>query len=114
MSLELILLSLERLWAPFWEPLAAWGSQGASLWLPFGSLGTPWDPLGHLGLPSGAWGDLGSKMDVLSQANVPQVARLRIKRDLAELSALSGLCAQWAQSAAGAATPNPTLPCAGG
>ena len=90
---------------------APWAPKGlslASLWLPFGSLGTPWDHLGHLGLPRGAWDHLGSKMDVLFRANGRQVARLRIKRDLAELSGGSGGSAQWAQSAARAATPNPT------
>ena len=61
----------------------------ASLWLPFGSLGTPWGHLGHLGLPSGARGDFGSKMDVQFRANASQVRNLRTKSDLAELSCAS-------------------------
>ena len=81
----------------------------ASLWTFFGSLGMPWDHLGHLGLPSGAWDDFGSKME----ANGPQLARLRIKSDLARgiqppqpsLSPLSGVSTQ---SGARAAAPNPT------
>ena len=84
---------------------APWGPEGlslTSLWLPFGSLRTPLDHFRHLGLPSGAWDDLGSKMDVQFRANGSQVARLRTKSDLAELSR------QWAQSGAGAAAPNLT------
>ena len=84
LSLELILLSLGRLWASFWEPL------------------------GRLGLPRGAWDDFGSKMDVQFRATGSQVARLRTKSDLAELSGVSDVSAQWAQSGAGAAAPNPT------
>ena len=80
----------------------------ASLWPPFGPLGTPWDHLGHLGIPSGAWDDLGSKMDVLFRANGPQVRRLRIKRDLAELTRGSPGSEQSTQSVTGAAAPNPT------
>ena len=90
----------------FGAPWAPKGPSLASLWSPFGSLGTPWGHLGHLGLPRGAWDDFGSKMDVQFRANGSQVARLRTKNDLAELSALSAL---WAQSGAGAAAPNPTL-----
>ncbi len=80
----------------------------ASLWLPFGILWLPWDSvghLGHLGLPRGAWDDFGSKMDVQFRANGSQVARLRTKSDLAELSRQ---CRVWAQSGARAAAPNPT------
>ena len=80
----------------------------ASLWLPFGSLGTPWDHLGHLGLPRGAWDDLGSQMDVQFRTNGSQVTRLRTKSDLAEFSGFRRVSAQWAQSGAGAAAPNPT------
>ena len=89
----------------FWEPLGFLGLSLASLWPPFPSLGTPLDHLGHLGLPSGAWDGFGSKMDVLFRANGSQVARLRTKSDLAELSAQCGV---WAQSGARAAAPNPT------
>ena len=63
----------------FGAPWAPEGLSLTSLWLPFGSLGTPLDHLGHLGLPSGAWDDLGSKMDVQFQANGSQVVRLRKK-----------------------------------
>ena len=93
----------------FGAPWAPKGPSLASLWSPFGSLGTPWGHLGHLGLPRGAWDDFGSKMDVQFRANGSQVARLRTKNDLAELSAFSAGSAPWAQSAAGAAAPNPTL-----
>jgi len=48
-------------------------------------------------------------MDVQFRANGSQVARLPTKNDLAELSGVSAHSAQWAQSAAGAAAPNPTL-----
>ena len=68
----------------FGAPWAPKGPSLASLWSPFGSLGTPWGHLGHLGLPRGAWDDFGSKMDVQFQANDSQVARLRTKSDLAE------------------------------
>ena len=71
--------SLGVLLAAFGAPWAPKGLSLASLWLPFGSLGTPLDHLGHLGLPSGAWADLGSKMDVQFRANGSQVARLRTK-----------------------------------
>ena len=90
---------------------AAWAPKGPSLptlWSSFGSLGTPWGHLGHLGLPRGAWDDFGSKMDVQFRANGSQVARLRTKSDLAELSAGRRGSAQWAQSGARAAAPNPT------
>ena len=107
-SLELILLSLARLWASFWAPWAPKGPSWASLWPPFGSLGTPWGHLGHHGLPRGAWDDFGSKMEVQFRANGSQVARLRTKSDLAEFSAGREHSAQWAQSAARAAAPNPT------
>ena len=90
----------------FGAPWAPKGPSLASLWSPFGSLGTPWGHLGHPGLPRGAWDDFGSKMEVQFRANGSQVARLRTKNDLAEFS---GLSAQWAQSGAGAAAPNPTL-----
>ena len=94
--------------------LTAWarGLSLASLWPLFGSLGTPWSHLRHLGLPRGAWDDFWSKMEVQFRANRSQVARLRTKKDLAELSGvseLSELSALWAQSAADAAAPNPTL-----
>ena len=108
-SLELILLSLARLWASFWAPWAPKGPSLASLWPPFGSLGTPWGHLGHHGLPRGAWDDFGSKMEVQFRANGSQVARLPTKNDLAEFSGLRRVCAIWAQSGAGAAAPNPTL-----
>ena len=88
---------------------APWASKGlslASLWSPLGSLGTPWGHLGPLGLPRGAWDDFGSKMDPQFRASGFQVAHLRTRNDLAELS---GLSEQWVQSAAGAAAPNPTL-----
>ena len=100
--------TLGLLLGPFGAPWASKGLSLASLWPPFGSLGTPWDHLGHLGLPSGAWDDFGSKMDVLFRANGSQVARLRTKSDLAELSRQCHQCAVWAQSGAGAAAPNPT------
>ena len=89
----------------FGAPWAPKGPSLASLWFPFGSLGTPWGHLGHLGLPRGAWTEFGSKMDVQFRANGFQVARLRTKRDLAELSARSDLSTQ---SGARAAAPNPT------
>ena len=97
--------TLRFLLGAFGAPWAPKGLSLTSLWLPFGSLGTPWDHLGHLGLPRGAWDDLGSKMDVQFRANGFQVARLRTKSDLAEFSRV---CAQLAQSGAGAAAPNPT------
>ena len=100
--------TLGFLLGPFGMPWAPKGVSLASLWRPWGSLGTPWGHLGHLGLPSGAWDDLGSKMDVQFRANGSQVARLRTKSDLAELSGGSAFSAQWAQSAARAAAPNPT------
>ena len=93
----------------FGAPWAPKGPSLASLWSPFGSLETPWGHLVHLGLPRGAWDGFGSKMDVQFRANGSQVARLRTKSDLAEFSEVSGLSAQWAQSGAGAAAPNPTL-----
>ena len=77
--------TLGLLFESFGAPRAPKELSLASLWLPFGSLGTPWIHLGHLGPPSGAWADFGSKVDVLFRANGPQVARLRIKSDLAEL-----------------------------
>ena len=95
-SLELILLSFARLWASFWAPWAPKGLSLASLWPPFGSLGIPWGHLGRLGLPRGAWDDFKSKMDPQFQANGSQVARLRTKNDLAELSGVSELSAQCA------------------
>ena len=73
----------------FGAPWAPEGVSLASLWPPFGSLGTPWDHLGHLRLPSGAWADFGSKMDVQFRANGSQVRNLRTKSDLAELSCAS-------------------------
>ena len=81
------------------------GLSWASLWPPFGSLGTPWGHLGHLGLPSGAWDDLGSKIDVLFCQKLERLQCLRIKSDLAELS---HRCEQSMQSGARAAAPNPT------
>ena len=92
----------------FGAPWAPKGPSLASLWSPFGSLGTPWGHLGHLGLPRGAWDDFGSKMDVQFRANGSQVARLRTKNDLAEFSGGRRRSAIWAQSAADAAAPNPT------
>ena len=95
----------------FGAPRAPKGLSLASLWPPFGSLGTPWGHLGHLGLPSGAWDDLGSKMDVQFRANGSQVTRLRTKSDLAELSPRSPcslLSAVSTQSGARTAAPNPT------
>ena len=92
----------------FGAPWAPKGLSLVSLWLPFGSLGAPWDHLGHLGLPRGAWDDFGSKMDVQFRANGSQVAHLRTKSDLAELSDVREISALWAQSGAGAAAPNPT------
>ena len=92
----------------FGAPWAPKGPSLASLWSPFGSLGTPWGHWGHLGLPRGAWDDLGSQMDVQFRTNGSQVTRLRTKSDLAEFSAFRRVSAQWAQSAAGAAAPNPT------
>ena len=94
------------------EPCAApWAPKAASLaplWSPCGSLGTPWGHWGHLGLPRGAWDDLGSKMDVQFRTNGSQVACLRTKSYLAELSGGSAGSAQSTQSGAGAAAPNPT------
>ena len=58
MSLELILLSLERLWAPLWEPLGALGSQGALLGITLVSLWLLWDAGGSL------WGTLGSQVEL--------------------------------------------------
>ena len=65
----------------------------ASLWPPFGSLGTPWGHMGRLGLPRGAWDDLWVQNGTQFQANGSQVARLRTKKDPAEFSAFSE---QWA------------------
>ena len=105
-------VSLGRLWVSCWGsfgvPRSPKGFSLASLWLPFGSLGTPWDHLGHLGLPRGAWDDFGSKMDVQFRANRFQVALLRIKSDLAELSPRSPLNEGSGRSGARAAAPNPT------
>ena len=101
----LLAATLGFLLGAFGAPWAPKGPSLASLWSPFGSLGTPWGHLGHLGLPRGAWDDFGSKMDVQFRANGSQVARLRTKNDLAEFSELNAL---WAQSGAGAAAPNPT------
>ena len=95
---------LGALGAP-WAPKAA---SLAPLWSPCGSLGTPWGHWGHLGLSRGAWDDLGSKMDVQFRTNGSQVARLRTKSYLAEFSGGSAGSAQWAQSGARAAAPNPT------
>ena len=101
-------VTLGILLGAFGAPWAPEGLSLPSLRPPFGSLGTPLDHLGHLGLPSGAWDDLGSKMDVQFRANGSQVARLRTKSDLAELSCASAASAVWAQSGARAAAPNPT------
>ena len=102
MSLEHILRPWGDLGHPFGSLWGALGSQGASLWSPSGSLGTPWGHLGHLGLPRGAWDDLGSKMDVQFRANGSQVARLRIKNDLAEFTAADcrerNIHAKWRRS----------------
>ena len=101
----LLAATLGFLLGAFGAPWAPKGPSLASLWCPFGSLGIPWGHLGHLGLPRGAREDFGSKMDVQFRANGSQVARLRTKNNLAEFSRV---CPQWAQSAAGAAAPNPT------
>ena len=100
--------TLGLLLGAFGAPWAPKGPSLASLWFPFGSLGTPWGHLGHLGLPRGAWNDLGFEMDVQFRANGSQVTRLRTKSDLAEFSGLRRVSAIWAQSGAGAAAPNPT------
>ena len=84
-------------WRHFGFPLAALGLRGA-IWDTLGSKG-------ELGMT------LGLKMDVQFRAKGSQVARLRTKNDLAEFSAGSAgrrVSAQWAQSAARAAAPNPT------
>ena len=86
MSLELILLTLGRLWASFWDPLGRLGLTRGSPWRPFGSLGTQWDHLGHLGLPSGAWGDFGSEMDVRFRYYLERLRCLRVKSELVEFS----------------------------
>ena len=96
------------LFEPFGAPRAPKGLSLASLWPPWGCLGTPWGHLGHLGPPRGAWDVFGSKMDVQFRANGSQVARLRAKSDLAELSRVCRVCCVWAQSGAGPAAPNPT------
>ena len=105
----LLRATLGSLLGPFGAPRAPKEPSLTSLWPPFGSLGAPWGQLGHLGLPRGAWDDFGSKLDVQFRANGSQVARLRTKNDLAELSGGSAFSAQWAHSGAGAAAPNPTL-----
>ena len=97
--------TLGLLVGPFGAPWAPKGLSLASLWPPCGSLGIPWGHWGHLGLPRGAWDDFGSKMDVQFQANGFQVARLRTKSNLAELSPRSAISTQ---SGARAAAPNPT------
>ena len=96
------------LFEPFGAPRAPKGLSLASLWLIFGSLGILWGHLGHLWLPGEAWDDFGSKMDIQFRANGFQVARLRTKNDLAELSGLSAVSAVSAQSGARAAAPNPS------
>ena len=58
MSLELILLSLVRLWASFWDPVGRLGSQGAHLGVTWGSLWLPWDAGGPL------WDTLGSQVEL--------------------------------------------------
>ena len=108
-SLELILLSLARLWASFWAPWSPKGLSLASLWPPFGSLGTPWGHLGHLGLPREAWDDFGSKLDVHFRANGSQGRDLCTKSNLAEFSPGSPRNEISTQSGIRAAAPNPTL-----
>ena len=55
MSLELILFSLGRLWASFWDPLGRLGLPRASPWRHFGfplaPLWLPWDSVGPFGAP---------------------------------------------------------------
>ena len=87
MSLELILLSLARLWASFWAPWAPKGLSLASLWLSWDSVapfGVPWAPEWTLGR---LWVQDGPQF----RANGSQVARLRTKSDLAELRAASAV-----------------------
>ena len=116
-----------------WSPLGVFGAHfgfhGVTLGVLLGAFGAPWAPRGspwrHFGLPlaplglrGAIWGTLGSQGELgmtsglkwmsNSKANGSQVARLRTKHDLAEFSGVSGLSALWAQSAAGAAAPNPT------
>ena len=50
-----------------WSPLGVFGPHFALLGPTLGLLLGPFGHLGHLGLPSTAWGDFGSKMDVLSE-----------------------------------------------
>ena len=100
--------TLGLLFEPCGAPRAPKELSLASLWLPFGSLGTPWGHLAHLGLPRGVWDDFGSKMDVQFRANGSQVARLLTKSDLAGFSAVSAGSAGSPQSGARAAAPNPT------
>ena len=102
-------VTLGFLLGAFGAPWAPKGPSLASLWSPFGSLGTPWGHWGHLGLPRGAWDDFGSKMEVQFRANGSQVARLPTKNDLAEFSGFRRVSGLWVQSGAGAAAPNPTL-----
>ena len=92
----------------FGAPWAPKGLSLASLWPPFGSLGTPWDHLGHLWLPRRAWADFESKMDVQFRANGSQVHNLRTKSDLAEFSCASAASALSRRSGARAVGPNPT------
>ena len=105
------------------------GVLGMTLGVLLGAFGAPWAPRGspwrHFGLPLAPWGlrgaiwgtlgsqgelgmSLGLKMDVQFRANGSQVARLRTKSDLAQFSRVCRQCHVWAQSAAGAAPPNPT------
>ena len=103
---------LGRLWASFWDPLGRLGLPRGSPWRHFGF---PLAPLGLRGTIWGTWAPKGElrmtlgQMDPQFRANGFQVARLRTTNDLAEFSGLSAGSAQWAQSAAGAAAPNPTL-----
>ena len=109
-----ILLSLERLWASFWEPLGRLGLPRGSPCRHFGP------PLAPLRLRGAIWGTLGSQgelgmtwgpKDVQFRANGSQVARLRTKSDLAGISAFSAgsaLCALSPKSGARAASPDPT------
>ena len=57
-SLGLILLSLDRLWASFWEPLRRLGLPRVSPWRHFGF------PLAPLGRRGTIWGTLGSEVEL--------------------------------------------------
>ena len=68
-TFSLYVLSFVIYWSPSGVFGAHFGFLGltlASLWPPFGSLGMPVGPFGVPWATKGAWGDFGSKMDVLS------------------------------------------------